>query len=205
MKSLEKSWRDLSFFLTPRYLAGLVLIIASFISAFIISSASDRTVTVWASTGELAPGEIITEEDITPMRVRLIENGEQYLSASSEIVGASILRSIGASEFIPSFAIAEEFNQELQQVPISVAQDMVPAGLKSGAVVDIYGVPEPNQTVSKKDSTKLILSGVSVDAVTANEFGGRIQITALVPYPLLSELIAAIGKYQFLIVKRLVQ
>ena len=75
MKSLEKSWRDISFFLTPRYLLGLVLIIASFISAFMISSASDRTVTVWASTGDLAPGEIITEEDITPMRVRLIENG----------------------------------------------------------------------------------------------------------------------------------
>jgi hypothetical protein len=82
---------------------------------------------------------------------------------------------------------------------------MVPAGLKSGAVVDIYGVPEPNQMVSKKDSAKLILSGVSIDSVTANEFGGRIQITVLVPYPLLSDLIPAIGKDQFLIVKRLVR
>jgi hypothetical protein len=67
MKSLEKSWRDISFFLTPRYLMGLALIIASFVSAFIISSSADRTVTVWASTGDLAPGEIITPEDVTPM------------------------------------------------------------------------------------------------------------------------------------------
>ena len=205
MKSLEKSWRDISFFLTPRYLMGLFLIITSFVSAFIISNSSDRTVTVWASTGDLAPGEIITSEDVVPMRVRLIENGEQYLSTSFEIVGASVLRSIGSSEFVPSFAISQDFDNTLQQVPISVAQEMAPVSLKSGAVVDIYGVPESNQGDGKKDGTKLLLSGISIDSVTANEFGGRILITVLVPSQLVSELITVIGKQQFLIVKRIVR
>jgi len=205
MKSLEKSWRDISFFLTPRYLMGLVLIIASFVSAFIISNSADRTVTVWASTGDLAPGEIITPEDVTPMRVRLIENGEQYLSTSFEIVGSSVLRRIGTSEFVPSFAISQDIDVNLQLVPISVAQDMAPSNLKSGAIVDIYGVPEPNQYDSKKDSTKLLLSGVSIDSVTANEFGGRMLFTLLVPSQFVSELISSVGNNQFMVVKRIVQ
>lgn len=205
MKSLEKSWRDISFFLTPRYLMGLALIIASFVSAFIISSSADRTVTVWASTGDLAPGEIITPEDVTPMRVRLIENGEQYLSTSFEIVGSAVLRRIGASEFVPSFAVSQDIDINLQQVPISVTQEMAPANLNSGAIVDIYGVPEPNQDFGKRDSAKLLLAGVSIDSVTANEFGGRMLITLLVPSQLVPELISYIGKNQFMIVKRIVQ
>ena len=205
MKSLEKSWRDISFFLTPRYLMGLALIIASFISAFIISSSADRTVTVWASTGDLAPGEIITPEDVVPMRVRLIENGEQYLSTSFEIVGSAVLRRIGASEFVPSFAVSQEIDINLQQVPISVTQEMAPANLNSGAIVDLYGVPEANQDSGKKDSAKLLFAGVSIDSVTANEFGGRMLITLLVPSQLVPELISYIGKNQLLIVKRIVQ
>lgn len=205
MKSLEKSWRDISFFLTPRYLMGLALIIASFVSAFIISSSADRTVTVWASTSDLAPGEIITPEDVTPMRVRLIENGEQYLSTSFEIVGSAVLRRIGASEFVPSFAVSQDIDINLQQVPISVTQEMAPANLNSGAIVDIYGVPEPNQDFGKRDSAKLLLAGVSIDSVTANEFGGRMLITLLVPSQLVPELISYIGKNQFMIVKRIVQ
>lgn len=205
MKSLEKSWRDILFFLTPRYLMGLALIIASFVSAFIISSSADRTVTVWASTGDLAPGEIITPEDVIPMRVRLIENGEQYLSTSFEIVGSAVLRRIGASEFVPSFAVSQDIDINLQLVPISVTQEMAPANLNSGAIVDIYGVPEPNQDFGKRDSARLLIAGVSIDSVTANEFGGRMLITLLVPSQLVPELISYIGKNQFMIVKRIVQ
>lgn len=205
MKSLEKSWRDILFFLTPRYLMGLALIIASFVSAFIISSSADRTVTVWASTGDLAPGEIITPEDVIPMRVRLIENGEQYLSTSFEIVGSAVLRRIGASEFVPSFAVSQDIDINLQLVPISVTQEMAPANLNSGAIVDIYGVPELNQDFGKRDSARLLIAGVSIDSVTANEFGGRMLITLLVPSQLVPELISYIGKNQFMIVKRIVQ
>jgi hypothetical protein len=82
---------------------------------------------------------------------------------------------------------------------------MAPANLNSGAIVDIYGVPEPNQDFGKGDSAKLLLAGVSIDSVTANEFGGRMLITLLVPSQLVPELISYIGKNQFMIVKRIVQ
>lgn len=82
---------------------------------------------------------------------------------------------------------------------------MAPANLNSGAIVDIYGVPEPNQDFGKRDSAKLLLAGVSIDSVIANEFGGRMLITLLVPSQLVPELISNIGKNQFMIVKRIVQ
>jgi hypothetical protein len=106
---------------------------------------------------------------------------------------------------VPSFAISQDIDVNLQLVPISVAQDMAPSNLKSGAIVDIYGVPEPNQYDSKNDSTKLLLSGVSIDSVTANEFGGRMLITLLVPSQFVSELISSVGNNQFMVVKRIVQ
>lgn len=189
---------------TPRYLLGLILIITSFISAFLISSASDRTITVWASSTDLAPGKIIEEKDITPVKVRLLSNAEQYLDASVEIVGTSVVRKIGAAELIPSFALSPQVDTSLQRVPIQVERLMSPVGLGAGDLVDIYGIP--NQMASQSGVvSELILESVGIEEIddSARELGGAIGITLLVPDSLVSDLISTMNVFNFLLVERI--
>lgn len=189
---------------TPRYLLGLILIITSFISAFLISSASDRTITVWASSTDLAPGKIIEEKDITPVKVRLLSNAEQYLDASVEIVGTSVVRRIGAAELIPSFALSPQVDTSLQRVPIQVERLMSPVGLRAGDLVDIYGIP--NQMASQSGVvSELILESVGIEEIddSARELGGAIGITLLVPDSLVSDLISTMSEFNFLLVERI--
>ena len=189
---------------TPRYLLGLILIITSFISAFLISSASDRTITVWASSTDLAPGKIIEEKDITPVKVRLLSNAEQYLDASVEIVGTSVVRKIGAAELIPSFALSPQVDTSLQRVPIQVERLMSPVGLGAGDLVDIYGIP--NQMASQSGVvSELILESVGIEEIddSARKLGGAIGITLLVPDSLVSDLISTMSEFNFLLVERI--
>ncbi len=189
---------------TPRYLLGLILIITSFISAFLISSASDRTITVWASSTDLAPGKIIEEKDITPVKVRLLSNAEQYLDASVEIVGTSVVRRIGAAELIPSFALSPQVDTSLQRVPIQVERLMSPVGLGAGDLVDIYGIP--NQMASQSGVvSELILESVGIEEIddSARELGGALGITLLVPDSLVSDLISTMSEFNFLLVERI--
>jgi hypothetical protein len=197
---------ELSLYLTPRYILGLILILASFTSAYLISKASDKTITVWAATVDLAPGEVLTDLDLTKVRVRLLDNPEQYLSSKTSITGASVLRSIGAAELIPSFAISSEASPNLQVVPISIPREWAPIELSSGAIVDIYGIP--NRSVELmgevRNQSRLILSEVAIDSIdsSARDLGGRIGISLLIPEIEVPDLIAAINSNEFLLVRR---
>jgi hypothetical protein len=204
VKPINTAIRESLLLFTPRYLLGLILIITSFISAFLISSASDRTITVWASSTDLAPGKIIEEKDITPVKVRLLSNAEQYLDASVEIVGTSVVRKIGAAELIPSFALSPQVDTSLQRVPIQVERLMSPVGLGAGDLVDIYGIP--NQMASQSGVvSELILESVGIEEIddSARELGGAIGITLLVPDSLVSDLISTMSEFNFLLVERI--
>lgn len=204
MKLINSSIRESLFLITPRYLLGLILIITSFISAFLIGSASDRTITVWASSTDLAPGKIIEEKDITPVKVRLLSNAEQYLDAKVEIVGTSVVRRIGAAELIPSFALSARADTSLQRVPIQVERLMAPSGLSAGDIVDIFGVP--NQMASQSGVvSELILESVGIEEIdnSGRELGGAIGITLLVPDSLVPDLISTMSEFNFLLVERI--
>ncbi len=197
---------EISLYLTPRYILGLTLILASFTSAYLISKASDKTFMVWAATVDLAPGEVLTDSDLTKVRVRLLDNSEQYLSSMAPIAGASVLRPIGAAELIPSFAISNESNPNLQVVPISIPREWAPIELKSGRFVDVYGIPNRGVefTGESRLQSRLILSEVAIDSIdsSSRDLGGRIGISLLVREFEVPKLISAINSNDFLLVQR---
>ena len=197
---------EISLYLTPRYILGLTLILASFTSAYLISKASDKTFMVWAATVDLAPGEVLTNSDLTKVRVRLLDNSEQYLSSKAPIAGATVLRPIGAAELIPSFAISNESNPNLQVVPISIPREWAPIELRSGRVVDVYGIPNRSVefTGESRTQSRLILSEVAIDSIdsSSRDLGGRIGISLLVREIEVPKLISAINSNDFLLVQR---
>jgi hypothetical protein len=197
---------ELSLYLTPRYILGLILILTSFSSAYLISKTSENTTMVWAATVDLAPGEVLSNSDLTKVRVRLLDNPEQYLSADTQIAGAAVLRSIGAAELIPSFAVSNEIDLNLQVVPISIQREWAPIELNSGTIVDVYGIPSRNLDLmaQAKTRSRLLLSAVAIDSVDASsrDLGGRIGVSILVPESEVENLVSAISSNEFLLVRR---
>ncbi|MFM8502215.1 MAG: SAF domain-containing protein, partial [Actinomycetota bacterium] len=136
-----KRFDEIRLYLNPRYLLGLILILASFSSAYLISKSSDRMITVWGANVDLAPGEMIEADDLKVIRVRLPDNAAQYLDSKTDLIGTTVLRAIGSSELIPSFALTSEIDLSLARVPISIAREWAPIELRNGSLVDIYGIP----------------------------------------------------------------
>lgn len=201
----RRALRDLSIYFSPRYILGLLLILASFGSAFVITSAAERSISVWAANVDLAPGAIIKAEDLSAVRIRLIDNASQYLSTSAELVGAAVIRPIGAAELIPALAVASEVDLSLQRVPIAISRQHIPAGIKSGAIVDIYIYTERDlvgDVGAKKP--RLLIRNVSIEALdeSSKDLGGDLIITVLAPEQAVSSLIDAIAESRFILVRR---
>jgi hypothetical protein len=206
-KSLSKKRiNELRLYLNPRYILGLILILASFSSAYLISKSSDRLITVWGANLDLAPGEVIEAKDLKVVRVRLPDNAAQYLDARTDLIGTTVLRPIGSSELIPSFALSSDLNLSLARVPISIAREWAPPELSAGAIVDVYGIANRANQFSQELNTnsRLLISEISIDSVDSatRELGGRIGMTLLVPQSKVELIVSAISKYEFLLVSQ---
>ncbi len=201
-----KRFDEIRLYLNPRYLLGLILILASFSSAYLISKSSDRMITVWGANVDLAPGEMIEADDLKVIRVRLPDNAAQYLDSKTDLIGTTVLRAIGSSELIPSFALTSEIDLSLARVPISIAREWAPIELRNGSLVDIYGIPNRANQFSQDSnpSSRLLISNIAIDSVDASsrELGGRIGMTVLVPQARVEVIVSAISKYEFLLVSK---
>ncbi|MBM3721900.1 MAG: hypothetical protein FJW49_01205 [Actinobacteria bacterium] len=201
-----KRFDEIRLYLNPRYLLGLILILASFSSAYLISKSSDRMITVWGANVDLAPGEMIEADDLKVIRVRLPDNAAQYLDSKTDLIGTTVLRAIGSSELIPSFALTSEIDLSLARVPISIAREWAPIELRNGSLVDIYGIPNRANQFSQDSnpSSRLLISNIAIDSVDASsrELGGRIGMTVLVPQARVEAIVSAISKYEFLLVSK---
>ena len=77
------------------------MILLAFIAAALINRESNRTVLVWGSYGELAPGDVIAQSDLVPIRVMLPENSSRYISVRTDLIGTVVVRKLGSHELIP--------------------------------------------------------------------------------------------------------
>ncbi|MEN9292313.1 MAG: hypothetical protein RL288_109 [Actinomycetota bacterium] len=187
---------------------GILLICTSFVSAYLLSTSSTRMVTVWSATKDLAPGSVLQIEDVEQTQVLIPNNAQYYLDGSSSILGSYVIRPIGAAELIPAYAVTTEPISDLRAVPISIPINRLPYQIKTGQIVDVYGVPKQQMSASQESSnlrTKLLLSAIGISGIDseAGKLGGEIAITLLVPKDLVSELVSTISTHDFVLVKTL--
>ncbi|MCX6446920.1 MAG: flagellar basal body P-ring biosynthesis protein [Actinobacteria bacterium] len=153
-----------------RIAMGLGLLIISLLAATLIAKEANRTVLVWATKGELAPGELITTNDITPVSALLPESANNYLSASAQIIGGVVLRQISAGDLIPAAAVSsssDSLNSKL--IPLTVELTDMPLGLGRGDVIDIYAIAKRD---SKITTPELLAANVSVSQVLERSNSG---------------------------------
>ena len=209
MKNTNKLQKNSFNFSIRSYLKTILggcLIAASFISALVISNSSSRMITVWSAAVDLGKGEVITAEDVVISKVLLPSNAANYIDGQVSIIGSSVVRAIGAEELIPAYAVSEQIDEQLQQVPIAISISQVPKDIGSGQRVDIYGITKSELRSQSLESgrykSRLIASDLVIDQVDnqANTLGGDLVITLLVPRAIIPNLIEDMGNYDFILV-----
>lgn len=168
----------LDFLKNSRLAMGLALLIIALSAASLISKETNRTVLVWASVGDLAPGQVIMPTDITPASVLLAQTAKNYLSSSAQIVGTTVISKISAGDLIPVAAISTEVDSlDKRLVPLTVEITDLPIALVRGDVIDIYAI-------AKKDSNsiitpELLAAGVSVEQVLERSNSGSVSVLVI--------------------------
>lgn len=168
----------LDFLKNSRLAMGLALLIIALSAASLISKEANRTVLVWSSVGDLAPGQVITPTDITPASVLLAQSAKNYLSSSAQIVGTTVVSKISAGDLIPVAAISTEVDsKDKRLVPLTVEITDLPIALVRGDVIDIYAI-------AKKDSNsnitpELLAVGVSVEQVLERSNSGSVSVLVI--------------------------
>ena len=165
-------------FRNSRLAMGFALFIIALTAANFISKEANRTVLVWATTGELAPGQIIQESDITAASVLLAQSAKNYLSASAEIVGTTVLTKISAGDLIPVAAIGAGDNPVNQRfVPLTIEISDLPISLVRGDLVDLYAISKSNA----KDMIPpaLLASAITVEQVLERNNSGVVSVLVI--------------------------
>ncbi len=161
-----------------RLAMGLALFIIALTAASLISKEANRTVLVWASTGELAPGQIIAQSDLTPASVLLAQSAKNYFSSSAQIVGTTVLTKISAGDLIPVAAITNELDANNQRlVPLTTEISDLPIALSRGDLIDIYAIAKTN--AKESIAPTLLASAVSVDQVLERSNSGVVSVLVI--------------------------
>jgi hypothetical protein len=161
-----------------RLAMGLALFIIALTAASLISKEANRTVLVWASTGELAPGQVIEQSDLTATSVLLAQTAKNYLSSSAQIVGTTVLNRISAGDLIPVAAIANDVDANNQRlVPLTIEISDLPIALSRGDVIDIYAIAKTN--AKESISPTLLVSAVSIEQVLERSNSGVVSVLVI--------------------------
>jgi hypothetical protein len=165
-------------FRNSRLAMGFALFIIALTAANLISKEANRSVLVWATTGELAPGQIIQESDITPASVLLAQSAKNYLSASAEIVGTTVLTKISAGDLIPVAAIGVGDNPVNQRfVPLTIEISDLPISLVRGDLVDLYAISK--SSAKEVNAPALLASAITVEQVLERNNSGVVSVLVI--------------------------
>jgi hypothetical protein len=165
-------------FRNSRLAMGFALFIIALTAANLISKEANRSVLVWATTGELAPGQIIQESDITPASVLLAQSAKNYLSASAEIVGTTVLTKISAGDLIPVAAIGAGENLVNQRlVPLTIEISDLPISLVRGDLIDLYAISKSN--AKEAIAPALLASAITVEQVLERNNSGVVSVLVI--------------------------
>jgi hypothetical protein len=124
-----------------RTIAAVILIGASFVSAYVLSSMANRTQLLWSARNSLIPGIEISTNDLEATKASISDGSIAYISARRDVTHFRVLRAIGAGELVPASALSQDTNAvEMSSVPVSVRASDVPMDLQAGQAVNLYHV-----------------------------------------------------------------
>jgi len=126
------------FWVDPRFVIGLVLVVASIAGVGAIVTGNDRTTAVYTARRTLTVGEPVTAADLVEVQVQLGDTRELYLLPTLPLNRAlTASQTILAGELVAQSAVGESSGEELTSVVVDIPGQLA-GSVAGGSVVDVW-------------------------------------------------------------------
>jgi hypothetical protein len=149
--------------LDPRFVVGLVLVVASTGGVVALLRSEDSSVVVMAAGAPLDAGRTVHASDLVPVRVRMDAAADLY-AAPDAVDGLVVTRFVGAGELVPrsSLSSADARTTASVVIPTAAGADHLVA---PGTVVDVWAAAPKGSGTNTYDAPRVIVSGATVARV----------------------------------------
>lgn len=190
----------LEVFKNSRLALGIALLISALLVGTLIAKEANRTVYVWAASGELAPGNTISASDIRQTPVLLPESAKNYISANAQLIGATVMHRVGVGELIPVSSVTVD-SEKLREraVPLTIEITDLPSDLTRGQIIDLYAIP--NSSPKSILEPQLISGAITVAEVSLKNNSGKSLVVVNLPEDIVLSTLAFIPDSRLIIVR----
>lgn len=172
------SFGKIEYLKNSKLVLGLSILLIAIFTAGLISKEANRTVEVWATKSNLAPGMRLSDQDLIKVSVLLPENSKNYISGQAQIIGALVVNQVNVGDLIPVASIAAVPNSLNQRhVPITTEITDSPINLQRGDIVDIYAVPTRDSQITTE--AQLVGQSISLSEVLKENNSGKVSVVAI--------------------------
>ena len=172
------SFGKIEYLKNSKLVLGLSILLVAIFTAGLISKEANRTVEVWATKSNLAPGMRLSDQDLIKVSVLLPKSSKNYISGQAQIVGALVVNQVNVGDLIPVESIAAARNS-LNQRHVAITTEITdsPINLQRGDVVDIYAVPTRDSKITTE--AQLIGQNISLSEVLKENNLGKVSVVAI--------------------------
>jgi len=147
---------------SSRLTLAVSLIVAAFVSAFLLATFSNQGADYWVINAPISPGHQISESDVSMSHLNLAASASNYLSNQIVPTGMVATRTMQIGEIVGSSDLTSVVDaMSTSAVPLSIRAADIATGLSIGEAVDIYWVLDTQNSEESIDPI-LILGGVTL-------------------------------------------
>jgi len=164
---------------------GVLLVLGATVLGARLAAAGDDRVEYWSVRADVIAGDLVSRDDLQPVRVRLsgaaadsyIRTDEQFSAPLDDLVWA---RPETQGSLVGRRSLVARSSAERGQLPLSVTQGAAPADLGRGDLVDVWVGPGPGDEPGPKAVRVLEAVRVLQSGDDAGAAGGSLAQTVLV-------------------------
>ncbi|TFD63661.1 hypothetical protein [Cryobacterium ruanii] len=138
MKTPRPTRTRRQFWVDPRFVIGLVLVVASIAGVGAIVAGSDRTTAVYTARHTLIVGDQLQPTDLVESRVQLGGAADLYLVPAPDLKdGLLVTQTILAGELVARSAVGDSSGSDVTSVVVDVPGRLA-LSISAGSLVDIW-------------------------------------------------------------------